>query len=182
MKKFKLVIIGSGSLGGTIGRVVSHMLKEDYEISGILSGKIENAMKLAGELGCKAYKTLDDIIDDKPDYVIEAASPGVFKEIGVKVLANGINLVPLSVGALSDKSFYSQIKKCAQENNSRVFVPSGAVGGFDVLRAAMLMEDAAVSIITEKSPESLNGAPVLKGRKLSEKCPEVIFSGFALKR
>lgn len=179
VKKYKLAIIGSGSLGSIIAKVVSQDLSEEYEIAGILSGQIKNAISLAEEIGSKAYKSLEEIIDDKPDYVIEAASPDVFKDIGVKFLANGINLIPLSVGALADTEFYNKVKETALENNSRVHIPSGAVGGFDVLMASMAMEKAEVSIATEKSPQSLNGAPFLKGRKLSEEKAEEIFNGFA---
>ncbi len=180
MRKYRLAIIGSGSLGGIIGKVVSKEMAGEYEILGVLSGKLANAIKLADEIGCKAYNTLDEIIVDKPDYIIEAASPDVVKDIGIKILAHGINLIPLSVGALAEKEFYNKIKETALENNSRVHVPSGAVGGFDVLHASMLMEDVAVSISTEKSPESLNGAPFLNGRKLSEEKTEEIFNGFAM--
>ncbi len=176
MKNYNLAIIGSGSLGSIIARVVSQNLSDEYEIVGVLSGRIENAIKLADEIGCKAYKTLNEIIDDKPDYIIEAASIDVFKEIRVEILANGINLIPLSVGALADKEFYNNLETAASKNKSRIHVPSGAVGGFDVLSASMLMEDAEVSIVSEKSPESLNGAPLLKGRKLSEEKAEEIFS------
>lgn len=180
MKKYKLAIIGSGALGSIIGKVVSQNLSKNYEILGVLSGKIGNAIKLADEIGCKAYKTLDDLIEDNPDYIIEAASPDVFKDIGIKILSNRINLIPLSVGALADKEFYNKVKETALENNSRVHIPAGAVGGFDVLRASLLMEEVEVSISTEKSPESLNGAPLLKGRRLSEEKAEEIFSGYAL--
>lgn len=180
MKKYKLAIIGSGSLGSIIARVVSKQMHDEYEILGVQSGRLENAIKLANEIGCKAYKSLDEAINDKPDYIIEAASPAVFKEIGVKILSNGISLVPLSVGALADKDFYNNVKATASENNCRVHIPAGAVGGFDVLRASMSMEDAKVSITTEKSPHSLNGAPFLKGRKLSEEKAEEIFSGYAM--
>ncbi|HLW32760.1 MAG TPA: Gfo/Idh/MocA family oxidoreductase, partial [Aequorivita sp.] len=94
VKKYKLAIVGSGSLGSIIAKVVSQDLIEEYEIAGILSGQIKNAISLAEEIGSKAYKSLDEIIDDKPDYVIEAASPDVFKDIGVALLANGISLIP----------------------------------------------------------------------------------------
>ncbi|MBA6151392.1 aspartate dehydrogenase domain-containing protein [Gelidibacter maritimus] len=181
MKTYKLAIIGSGSLGSIIGKVVAKDLNKDFEILGVLSGNLENAIKLSDEIGGKAYKTLDEIIEDQPDYIIEAASPDVFKEIGVKILANGINLIPLSVGALADKVFYKQVERTVLENKSCVHVPSGAVGGFDVLRAAMAMDDAEVNITTEKSPESLNGAPFLEGRMLSEENIEDIFSGSAMK-
>ena len=179
MKKYKLAIIGSGSLGSIIGRFVAQNMTNEYHLLGVMSGRIENAIKLADDIGCKAYKSIDEIIDDNPDYVIEAAFPEVVKDIGVKILANGINLIPLSVGALADKEFYEEIKETASENNCRVHIPSGAVGGFDVLRASMLIENAEVSITTEKSPKSLNGAPFLKGRKLSEQKVEELFNGSA---
>ena len=179
MKKCKLAIIGSGSLGGIIARFVAKQMAHEYQILGVQSGNIENAVKLANEIGCKAYSSLSEAIADKPDYIIEAASPGVFKQIGVEILANGISLIPLSVGALADNSFYNTIKASALANNCRVHIPAGAVGGFDVLRASMLMEDAEVSITTQKSPQSLNGAPFLEGRVLSEDAAEEIYSGSA---
>lgn len=111
MKKYRLAIIGSGSLGGIIGNVLSKDFTEEFEILGVLSGRFENAQRLADEIGCKAYNTLDEIIDEKPDYVIEAASPDVFKEIGIKILANGINIIPLSVGALADKEILYRGKR-----------------------------------------------------------------------
>ena len=179
MNKYKLAIIGSGSLGSIIAKVIAQDMSEDYEILGVLSGRIENAIKLADEIGCRAYKTLDDIIDDRPDYIIEAASPNVFKDIGLEILANGINLIPLSVGALADTEFYNRVKEMATENKCRVHIPPGAVGGFDVLRASMLMEDGKVSITTEKSPESLDGAPFLKNKDLSKEKIQEVFSGYA---
>lgn len=180
MSKYKIAIIGSGSLASIIGKVVSQDLSENYEILGVLSEKIENARKLAKAIGCKAYHSIDEVIANKPDYIVEAATLEVVKEVGVKILENGINLIPLSVGALADKEFYNKIKEAAIQNQCRVHVPPGAVGGFDVLGASMLMEDAEVSITTEKSPNSLNGAPILEGRKLSEETGEEVFKGSAL--
>lgn len=179
MKKYRLGIIGSGSLGSIIGKYISKELHEDYEIVGILSGKIENAQKLSNEINCKAYKGLDDMIKDKPDYIIEAASPSVVKENAVKILENGINLIALSVGAFADGVFYKKAAQIAKENNCRVHLTSGAVGGFDVLSSAMLMEDVTVGITTEKSPNSLNGAPFLEGRELSQDDVEEVFTGTA---
>lgn len=180
MRKYKIVIIGSGALGSIIGEFVAQNLRKEYEILGILSGQIENAKPLAEKLACKTYVSLDEVLEDKPDYIIEAASLDVFKEIAVEILAKGISLIPLSVGALADQSFYNKVKETALQNNSRDHIPAGAVGGFDVLQASMLMEEVEVGITTEKSPKSLKGAPFLKGRKLSEEHVEEIFSGSAL--
>lgn len=179
MKKYKVSIIGSGSLASIIGKTILKEVSGYYEVLGVMGKGKENALRLSKDLNCKAYDSLDEMIDDKPDYIIEAASPDLVKDMGVKVLENGINLIPLSVGALADGYFYKQIEKTAIKNNTRVHIPSGAVGGFDVLQAAMMMGEAQVSITTEKSPESLNGAPFLKGRELSESSIEEVFTSSA---
>lgn len=179
MNKYKLAIVGSGSLGTIIGQLIIKELSEDYELLGIFSKSMENVLKLSTKLNCKAYESLDEIIEDRPDYIIEAASPYVVKDIGIKILESGINLIPLSVGAFADRDFYKNMKEMAKKNNSRVHIPSGAVGGFDVLQGALLMEDVEVEIHTEKSPKSLNGAPFLRGRILSEYKVENIFTGSA---
>lgn len=161
MRKYTLAIMGSGSLGSIIGEVISTDLLEQYELLGVLSGRVENAVGLANKLNCKAYKDIDEMLLDKPDYVIEAASPSVIKNTAVKILENKTNLIVLSVGAFADEKFYAEVENTARENNCRVHMASGAVGGFDVLRSAMLMEDSSVSITTDKSPSSLKGAPAL---------------------
>ncbi|NLJ98720.1 MAG: aspartate dehydrogenase [Tissierellia bacterium] len=179
MRKYTLAIMGSGSLGSIIGEVISTDLLEQYELLGVLSGRVENAVGLANKLNCKAYKDIDEMLLDKPDYVIEAASPSVIKNTAVKILENKTNLIVLSVGAFADEKFYAEVENTARENNCRVHMASGAVGGFDVLRSAMLMEDSSVSITTEKSPSSLKGAPALEDRKLSQDRIEEVFNGSA---
>lgn len=179
MRKHRLAIIGSGSLAGIIGNYISKELPEDYEVIGVLSARIENALKLANEINCKAYKRLDEMIKDRPDYIIEAASKSLVEDSALEILGNGINLIVLSIGAFADDYFYKRVAQTARENNCRVYLASGAVGGFDVLNSAMLMEEALVSITTEKSPSSLNGAPFLKGRDLSQNKIEEVFSGTA---
>lgn len=174
-----LAIIGSGSLGSTVAKAVARQLSNNYKILGILSRKQENAVRLSQQSGGKAYDSLKELIADGPDYIVEAAAPDVLKEIALPILSHGINLIPLSCGALADAAFYQEISEAALHNNCRVYIPTGAVGGFDVLRAALLMGDANVRVTTEKPPASLNGAPILKGRLLSEDVEEEIFSGNA---
>lgn len=140
-------------MGSIIGKVVAQDLSENFEILGVFSRKLANAKTLSNKIECKAYESLSEVIEDRPDYIVEAATPAVFKDIGIEILANGINVIPLSVGTLADKDFYDQMHKTALENNCQVHVPAGAVGGFDVLRSSMLMENAKVNITTEKSPD-----------------------------
>ena len=154
-------------------------MSDKYEILGILGRNREKTKELANRFQGKVYSTLDEVIEDSPDYIVEAACPSVVREMGIKILEKGISLIPLSLGVFADENFYRKAKRAALENNSRVHIPSGAVGGFDVLAGAMLMGDAEVSIESEKSPQSLDGAPYLQGRKLSREEEEEVFRGSA---
>ena len=64
-------------------------------------------------------------------------------------------------------------KRCG----TRLFIPNGAVGGLDLLQTYALMGDAHLTIENEKAPKSLNGAPYLAGRTLSETAAETVFTG-----
>ena len=59
MRKYKLGLIGSGSLGSIIANSISKDLKDDYDLIGILSSRVENAEKLASNVQSKAYIDLD---------------------------------------------------------------------------------------------------------------------------
>src|SRR5690606_22298229 len=96
----------------------------------------------------------------KPDYIVETASPGAMRELALPALENGSSIVTLSIGVFADEAFYEEVKKTARQNNARVHLASGAIGGFDVLRTVSLMEDCAVSFDTEKGPNSLEGTEV----------------------
>lgn len=179
MNKYTIGIIGSGSLASIIGMAIGSHLSDDYEVIGIFSAKFENAEKLANKLSCKAYKSLEGMIIDKPDYIIEAASPDVVRDVAISILENNINLIPLSIGALADDVFYKEVEQMARDNKCKVYLVSGGVGGFDILSSAVLMEDVDVKITTEKAPRSLNGAPFLRGRELSNEYTEDVFTGTA---
>ncbi|MBO5193360.1 MAG: DUF108 domain-containing protein, partial [Bacteroidales bacterium] len=65
----------------------------------------------------------------------------------------------------------------ARESGARVYVASGATGGFDILRTATLMGGADAEFFNEKGPAALKGTPVYDDALLQEK--KVVFSGTA---
>lgn len=80
------------------------------------------------------------------------------RQYGVKVLAGGSNLILLSVGALADHHFRQTLEKAAEESDRKIYLPSGAIGGLDVLRAMRLMgSEMKVRVENRKAPESLKG-------------------------
>ena len=86
-------------------------------------------------------------------------------------------MVVASVGALADGALRERLADRAARAGRRLYVISGAIGGFDVMQTIALMGGAHAAIANEKAPASLEGAPYLAGRTLSETRRETVFDG-----
>ena len=136
----KLVIVGCGRLAGIVSDAVVNGLLPEYDLVGVYS-RIVSKMQQHGK-SCVACTTPEDLLALKPDYLVEAASPAAMKEFALPALKNGTSIVTLSIGALADTAFYQEVMETAKANGTRVYIVSGATGGFDVLRTASLMGNA----------------------------------------
>jgi len=154
MKKLRLALIGGGFLNGIVASAVKDGFLPEYELVAVLDTK-EHAEAFAKKYGCKACDSIEALLAEKPDYTAEAASVGAVRSYAQAVLAGGSNLVVLSIGAFADADFYHQVKATAAASGRKVYLPSGAVGGFDVLRTATLMGPIAASITSFKHPADL---------------------------
>lgn len=178
----KLVIVGCGRLAGIVSDAVVNGLLPDYNLIGVYSRTAAKAERIANKMQqhekvCKACTTLEELLALKPDYLVEAASPAAMKALALPALQNGTSIVTLSIGALADEVFHNEVMKTAKENNTRVYIVSGATGGFDVLRTAFLMGNASAKFFNEKSPNGLIGTAVYENSLQTEQ--RVVFSGNA---
>src|SRR5690554_741196 len=160
----KLVIVGCGYLANIVVQALLKGLLPHYELVGVYSRTHSKATHLAekiksGGRECLAATSLNELLDLKPDILVEAANPAAMKELAVKALENGVSIVTLSIGALADKDFLENIKKAASANGSKVYIASGATGGFDVLRTATLMGNASASFFNGTAREAINTFP-----------------------
>lgn len=179
MKKLRLGIVGTARLGTIIAHAWKDGFLKEYKLVAIAGRDQAKAKALADEVGCPSGGSLDHLLIQRPDYIAEAASIEFVREYAEKILASGINLIVLSIGAFADQAFYERVKETAASHGTRVYIASGAVGGFDILRTISLMGEASVSFETRKGPESLQDTPVFTERLLKEKVPVHVFSGNA---
>ncbi|WP_026810268.1 aspartate dehydrogenase domain-containing protein [Arenibacter latericius] len=176
MKTKTLAIVGCGKLAHIVVEAINSGLLPHYQLVGAYSRTFEKAELLVDMISksqpqelCNACKTIDELLALKPDYIVEAASPDAFREFAIPALKNGSSIVTLSIGALADIDYYEEVKKVASENDTRVHLVSGAIGGFDVMRTISLMESCSASFTTEKSPNSLKDTPVYAESLQTEK-------------
>lgn len=177
MEKLKLALIGCGHLNEIVANALKDGFLPEYELIAVLGGDANRANAFAQRHGCKACADINELMSMKPDYIAEAASVQAIRDYSEVVLNGGANLVVLSIGAFADQELYHRVKNTAARNNRRVYIASGAVGGFDILRTAALMSPITASISSQKAPGSLYYTPLYKDGLLDITEREQVFHG-----
>lgn len=179
-----LAIVGCGKLAEIVVDAIIKGLLPNYRLIGAVSRTLERAQYLSDKINssqkdiqCNAFESVDDLLALKVDYIVESANPEALKNFALRALKNGSSLVPLSLGAFANEKFYEDVQKIALENNVKVYIPSGAIGGLDVMRTIALMGESTVNFKTEKSPASLVDTDVYDEKLETEK--REVFNGNA---
>lgn len=134
----------------------------DVGIGAFYDSERSRAQQLARMLGqrdlCKM--TFEEFISAETDVVVEAASIEAVRQHAERVVSSGKDLVVLSVGALLDEDFRGRLVLAAKCRGSRIVVPSGAIGGLDLLKAAAVKGLDSVVLTTTKSPKGLSSGKI----------------------
>ena len=177
MKKKRLAIVGCGKLGNIVMDAYGNGMLPEYEMVGVLGRNKEHALEMADKCGCPVCQDLEELLALRPDFVVETASVAVVREMAETVLSHGSNLVVISIGAFADAEFYHRIKEVAGKNGTRVYIASGAVGGFDVLRTISLMGEAKAKMVSHKGPQSLQNTPLFREELMEDGDKTEVFVG-----
>jgi len=92
------------------------------------------------------------------DLVVEAASQAAAKSICRQIVERKKDLLLMSVGALTDEVFFSQLLSAVLTNGTHIYVPSGAIAGIDAIKSVKGTLQS-VKLTTTKNPKALAGAP-----------------------
>jgi len=115
------------------------------------------------------------------DIVIEAASQAAAKNFSKRIVEYKKDLLLMSVGALADELFLSQLLSVVSQNGNHIYIPSGAIAGIDAIKSVKGMLDS-VTLTTTKNPRALAGAPFFNSdptRLNSMKKKTLIYQGTA---
>jgi len=115
------------------------------------------------------------------DIVIEAASQAAAKNFSKRIVEYKKDLLLMSVGALADELFLSQLLSVVSQNGNHIYIPSGAIAGIDAIKSVKAMLDS-VTLTTTKNPRALAGAPFFNSdptRLNSMKKKTLIYQGTA---
>lgn len=184
MKIKTLAIVGCGKLAGVVVDGLVNGLLSNYRLIATFSRTKDSAQSLADKINivqqdyqCRVVESIDDLLALKVNFIVELATPIALKSFALRALQSGSSLVPLSIGAFADKEFYAKVKEVAEQNNVKVYIPSGSIGGLDVLQTASLMEKSDVKFSAQKNPSPLRHTQVYE--KSLETDSKEVFSGCA---
>jgi aspartate dehydrogenase len=173
----KIGFIGCGSIGQFLlnainveKRVPNLTVESVFDVAPQFPDQID---EISAKYQCNCFTDFNDFLNQDLDLYVEAAHPNATKAYALDILKRGKNMVIVSVGALTDNDFLNELSRECVKNNCHIYLPSGAIGGLDVLSAANSSgELGSVQLVTRKPPHALSMS--VKGME-----PETVFSGTA---
>jgi aspartate dehydrogenase len=158
-------ILGCGTIGTELALAIDSGRVKNASVVALFDGVNQVALSLQYRLRNNNPRTFTDFEEfissssfRDTDIIVESASQGAIKRFSKKIVENGKSLIVMSVGALSDPPFLSELLDIASHNSARIYVPTGAIAGIDAIRSVRHLLDS-VSLTTTKNPKALADAP-----------------------
>lgn len=152
----KIGIIGTGNIASYLLEQVSQDHEFQSEVVALFGRNQEVGRQLSEQFHVDFYTDLQDFLKAPIELVVEAATVEAASTYVKDVVAHKKDLVISSIGVFKDMHFYDEMKELAATEGVRIYLPSGAIGGLDLLQSAHAANGLkSVKITTRKSPPSL---------------------------
>jgi aspartate dehydrogenase len=133
----RLVFIGWGAINSRVGELLRQR-QVSIEIAAIATADTPEA-RAQLPIGTPFLKSAEELAALKPDLVIEAAGRAAIAQWAPAALAAAPAMIIASTSAFSDDGVLAWLVALAEQNGSRIEVPSGAIGGIDALAGAAVL-------------------------------------------
>ena len=171
-------IAGVGAIGGVVARALDEGLT-GFRLEAVTTRDAQRLPNILSELK-RAVAVVDAReLAGRCDVIVECAPSAAFPDIVRPAAEAGRTVVTVSAAALIENMGLLDV---ARANGGRIILATGALLGFDAVRAAAKGVIYSVRMVTRKPPRSLLGAPYLEENhiditKLST--PLCLFAGSA---
>lgn len=148
----KIGLIGAGAIGQYLLKYINGKHHEKMEITSVLVRDFDKYAHLQKEYRMNLYTDIDEFIDSEIDIIVEAANGSVAVDLLPKIIKRK-EVMLISVGALANQE---ALKLVGQSDNRTLHLPSGAIGGLDLIQNAKGLGNLdSVSLTTRKPALSL---------------------------
>lgn len=146
-------LIGAGAIAQFLLKEINQ--HQSIQIKSIFVRNKEKYRSLETEFDVKLFTNLEEFLNSNIDIVVEVANIDAVKTLVPSVIKKK-DVVLISVGALADETLLSEISHLAYQYKKSIHLPSGAIGGLDLLQNAHALGTVtSVSLTTRKPANSL---------------------------
>jgi aspartate dehydrogenase len=154
-------LIGAGAIGTVLAEAIARKLVICdelivYDIDAAKSAKLKKSLRFP----VTSAAGFEELLQRKPRVIIEAASQQAAKDYVPRIVAEGIELIVMSTGALLDLNV----------DMGKVHVPPGAIGGLDAVASAALAGIEDVVLASRKNPKAFG---------MDNKEAKLVYEGYA---
>ena len=170
-------LIGGGGMSQDVASIIASSFATDVSIVARLT---RAAVPPTNSAPGVDVATLDALLARRPQIVVELASQQAVRQYGADILAQGVDLLVVSTGALTEPVVLDGLRSAAYASGARLMIPAGAIGGLDVVGALKIGGLREVLYRSRKPPRAWKGTPAEEMLNLDTlDSPTAFFSGTA---
>lgn len=149
-------IIGTGNIATFLLEQVNANHQANGRVTAVFGRNTEAGERLEKQYEVEFYTDLQKFLKTPIEVVVEAVTVEAAAIFLKDVIAHNKDLIMSSIGVFRDAAFLDEVKTLAEFHGTQVFLPSGAIGGLDILQSAKALGGLThVHITTRKSPAAL---------------------------
>lgn len=153
-------LIGAGAIGKFLLDEINKSAHESLKVSSVLVRDREKYKSLESDYGVELFTRTGEFLSSDIDIVVEAATVEAAKELLPGVIKEK-DVLLISTGALADEDLVADVTRNANEYDHALHLPSGAIGGLDLLQNAQTFGKLdSVSLETRKPAGSVIGEEI----------------------
>jgi aspartate dehydrogenase len=150
-------VVGLGAIGTPVARALAVGIP-GFKLVALASRDAIKARACAVQIAPGVAVLPADALPDRADVIVDCAPSAAFPQIARRAIEAGRILVTVNAAALLENF---ELVERARVLGARIIVPTGALLGFDAVRAAAEGTITRATIRTRKHPRGLEGAPYL---------------------
>lgn len=170
-------LVGCGTIGTALAKTIERRYGNVATLVGLTDIVPAHARRLQRQLRSHPPCVSLALLIRRSHLVLEAASVSVATRVATAALRAHRDVLIMSTGGLlMDRSW----QQAARRSRAHLYVPSGALGGVDGLKAMATGSIRRMRLTTRKPPRALAAAPGLKSKRawLTQlRAPRVVFEG-----
>ena len=174
----RVAVIGFGAIGRDVAERLAQGAIPELKLVGVSARDLDRVRRQTAAMKPPPLVGPLAEVVEHAEIVVEAATAAAFPEIASAALKKGKILVPVSLGAIPHMTGFHEL---AARHGGKVYLPSGAMLGLDIVKAAAEDGIARALVRMRLKPESLAGETYVKeagldlGTALAE--PILVFRG-----